>query len=426
MLHLKRNNIINNSQHGFRKGRSCTTNLLEFMETVTKAADEGKAVDVIYLDFAKAFDKVPIKRLIAKLSSIGIGGSMLKWISDWLSGRKQRVVVQGKYSSWREVLYGVPQGSVLGPVLFSIFINDLDQAATNRQFLKKFADDTKLGQIIEQASDTVELQATLNRLCDWATTWGMAFNVQKCHVMHVGRNNPRAEYTMNDIKLAATEMERDVGVVVSSDLKQAEQCKKAAQTAGAVLGQIHHAFHYRQVHLPEPVQTICQASPGICRPAWAPWNRGDICMPGKIQERAVKAVSGLRGRTYSERLKELDLPSLEERRREADMIQVYKIMCDDDSEYSEKWFTKMENGRQTRRNTGMMLRPQRAAHNFRRSFFSCRVAEPWNSLPSEKPVALIQPRPAADVCGNELYESGHPHKGTIWPAEDYLPSITSK
>jgi hypothetical protein len=384
MLHLKRNNIITSSQHGFRKGRSCTTNLLEFMETVTKAADEGKAVDVIYLDFAKAFDKVPIKRLIAKLTSIGIAGNMLNWISDWLSGRKQRVVVQGKYSSWREVLSGVPQGSVLGPVLFSIFINDLDETATAKQFLKKFADDTKLGQIIEQASDTAELQATLNRLCDWASTWGMAFNVQKCHVMHVGRNNPRAEYTMNGIKLAATEMERDVGVVVCSDLKQAEQCRKAAQTAGAVLGQIHRAFHYRDRHTYLNLyKQYVRPHLEFAAPAWSPWNRGDIVCLEKIQERAVKAVSGLRGRTYSERLKELDLPSLEERRREADMVQVYKIMCDEDSEYSEKWFTKMENGRQTRRTTGMMLRPPRAAHNFRRGFFSCRVAEPWNGLPRE-------------------------------------------
>jgi hypothetical protein len=245
MLHLKRNKIINTSQHGFIQGRSCTTNLLEFMEKVTKAADEGQAVDVIYLDFAKAFDKVPIKRLIAKPSGIGIDGDMLKWISNWLTGRKQRVVIQRKYSSWRQVLTGVPQGSVLGPVLFSIFINDLDEAATERQFLKKFADDTKLGQIIGGVEDAAELQATLNRLCDWAATWGMAFNVQKCHVMHVGRNNPRAEYKMNGTKLETTEQERDVGVVISSDLKPAEQCKKAAQTAGVVLGQIHRAFHYR-------------------------------------------------------------------------------------------------------------------------------------------------------------------------------------
>jgi hypothetical protein len=189
--------------------------------------------------------------------------------------------------------------------------------------LKKFADDTKLGQIIEQASDAVELQATLNRLCDWATTWGMAFNVQKCHVMHVGRNNPCAEYTMNGIKLAATEMERDVGVVVSSDLKQAEQCRKAAQTAGAVLGQIHRAFHYRDryTYLNLYKQYV-RPHLEFAAPAWAPWNRGDIACLEKIQERAVEAVSGLRGRTYSERLKELDLPSLEERRREADMVQV--------------------------------------------------------------------------------------------------------
>jgi hypothetical protein len=383
-MHLKRNRLINNTQHGFTKGRSCTTNLLEFMETVTKAADEGKSVDIVYLDFAKAFDKVPTKRLIAKLKGMGIGGSVLKWITDWLTGRTQRVVVKGKYSSWRAVLSGVPQGSVLGPLLFSIFINDLDDAATVRQLLKKFADDTKVAQVIEKPDDSVELQGTLDRLCEWADRWGMAFNVQKCHVMHVGRNNPKAEYVMNGVRLGKTETERDVGVLVSNDMKQADQCKKAAQTAGAVLGQIHRAFHYRDrfTYLSLYKQYV-RPHLEFAAPAWSPWNRGDIACLEKIQERAVKAVSGLRGRTYSEKLAELGLPSLEMRRKEADMVQVYKIFHDEDSEYSEQWFTKMENGRLTRRTAGLMIRPPRAGHNFRSGFFSCRVADAWNSLPQD-------------------------------------------
>jgi Reverse transcriptase (RNA-dependent DNA polymerase) len=170
--HLARNKIISSTQHGFRKGRSCTSNLLEFMEVMTKAADEGKAVDIVYLDFAKAFDKVPVQRLIKKLSAIGLRGHVLKWISDWLVGRKQRVVIQGKYSTWRDVLSGVPQGSVLGPLLFSIFINDLDDAATRRQFLRKFADDTKIGQVLDTPRASHELQESLDRLCGWAATWG--------------------------------------------------------------------------------------------------------------------------------------------------------------------------------------------------------------------------------------------------------------
>jgi hypothetical protein len=381
-LHLKRNKIITGSQHGFTKGRSCTTNLLEFMEKVTKAADEGKSIDIIYLDFAKAFDKVPIRRLIAKLSGMGISGNVLRWISDWLTDRKQRVVVNGKYSSWRQVLSGVPQGSVLGPVLFSIFINDLDEAATLRQFVKKFADDTKLGQIINGVEDINELQQTLNRLCEWAARWGMAFNVLKCHVMHVGRDNPRADYTMHGQKLAKTEMERDVGVTVSRDLKQAEQCKKAAQTAGAVLGQIQRAFHYRdRITYMNLYKQYVRPHLEFAAPAWSPWNRGDVQCIEKVQERAVRAVSGLRGRTYSEKLKELGLPTLEERRKEADMLQVYKILHDGESDYSDQWFEKMENGRQTRRTAGTVLRPPRAAHNFRRGFFSCRVADTWNGLP---------------------------------------------
>ena len=137
---LVKNKLINPSQHGFSKARSCLTNM--FLEDVTKWVDEGSPVDIIYLVFKKAFDKVPHQRLLLKLKAHGIGNGMINWIEKLLIDRRQRVVVDGEVSNWKSVLTGVPQGSVLGPILFLLYINDLDDDITSK--VLKFADDTKV------------------------------------------------------------------------------------------------------------------------------------------------------------------------------------------------------------------------------------------------------------------------------------------
>ena len=133
--HLTNNAIINPSQHGFMRKKSCTTNLLHFLERLTSEVDAGNPVDVVYLDFAKAFDKVPHKRLLAKLHAHGVQGRVLSWFKEWLDDRKQRTVLNGEVSDWESVASGVPQGSVLGPLAFIVYINDLDDETITHQYL---------------------------------------------------------------------------------------------------------------------------------------------------------------------------------------------------------------------------------------------------------------------------------------------------
>ena len=152
------------------------------MELVSEAVDEGEPVDIIYLDFQKAFDKVPHERLILKLKALGIGGTVLDWIREWLRGRKQKIVINGEYSEWADVTSGVPQGSVLGPVLFIIFINDIDENILNNIF--KFADDTTLEGRVKTVQERESLHKDLKRLIEWSDKWKMKFNGEMPGITH--------------------------------------------------------------------------------------------------------------------------------------------------------------------------------------------------------------------------------------------------
>ena len=386
VTHLSKNNLIRSSQHGFVPRRSTATNLLEYMETLTKLLDEGHAVDVLYLDFAKAFDKVPHLRLLAKCRGLGVDGSVLAWIQSWLTGRKQRVVLNGKFSDWADVQSGVPQGSVLGPTLFIMFINDIDLAVdVTGSFLLKFADDTKVGMVVESEEQRDALQEGIACLETWSREWQMLFNTSKCHILHIGAKNQKFKYTMGGQVLEEIESEKDVGVMIHHSLKPSMQCAKAATNANQVLGQLARGLSYRDRNTFLRLYTV------YVRPhleyavaSWSPYTKGDKEILEKVQRRALAMVSNLKGKSYEERLAEVNMTTLEKRRERGDLITMYRIMTAKDDVDPSHWFQTLaaQSGPGTRQSSGLHnVLPQRSQGDVRRNFFSQRVVSSWNSLP---------------------------------------------
>ncbi|CAM5110189.1 unnamed protein product [Natator depressus] len=355
-------------------------NLISFFEKVTDFLDKGNAVDLIYLDFSKAFDTVPHGELLVKLEKMGINRKIERWIRNWLKGRLQRVLLKGELSGWREVTSGVPQGSVLGPILFNLFITDL--GTKSGSVLIKFADDTKLGGIANLEKDRDTLQEDLDDLVNWSNSNRMKFNSEKCKVMHLGINNKNFSYKLGTHQLEVTEEEKDLGVLVDHRMTMSRQCDMAVKKASAVLGCIRRGISSRDKEVLVPLyKALVRPHLEYCVQFWSPMFKKDEFKLEQVQRRATRMIRGMENLSYERRLKELGSFSLTKRRLRGDTIALYKYIRGINTREGEELF-KLSTNVDTRTN-GYKLATRKFRLEIRRRFLTIRGVKFWNSLPRE-------------------------------------------
>ena len=329
LAYIKDNSILSDKQFGFLSGRSTVLQLLRVIDRWTEILDNGGVIDAIFCDFKKAFDTVPHNRLMDLLSYYGIKNPVLSWIRDFLTCRKQHVTVNGSKSAVFDVPSGVPQGSVLGPLLFVIFINSMVVKSGNSD-LYLYADDLKIFNEIKGEEDIETLQQDLEKLYDWSQYSLLTFHPDKCVVMRIAKNQKKLAtkpyYNMDDTRLKTVEQEKDLGVVVDSQLKFEEHITRIVKKANSVMGMIRRSCLYLDKDMFKKL-FIAMVRPHLEYGAtiWNPHLKKQITLIENVQRRASKQIPGLAHLSYRERLQLIKLPTLQYRRYRGDMIELYKL-----------------------------------------------------------------------------------------------------
>ena len=382
MTHSDKHNILYPLQHGFRKNRSCETQLLEFVDDVTKNMENSKQTDVLIMDFSKAFDKVSHNLLTHKLNYYGIQGKTNAWIQGFLSCRTQAVILEGETSGYVPVKSGVPQGSVLGPSLFLFYINDIPVGLNST--IRLFADDTIAYLVIKSNSDCETLQKDLNTLGIWENTWKMAFHPDKCNVMSISRNkNPFVyNYTLHGHILEHVDKAKYLGVTIQSDLKWHSHINNICNKANSTLGFLRRNLNISSTSVKE------QAYKSLVRPSleyacsvWDPYFTEDINKIEKVQRRAARYVTNRHRNTssVSDMLDHLKWRDLAHRRTEARLVMFYKIS------YHLVAITKTDRLiqplRQSRNTHTLSYQIPSCRTQIRQQSFFPRTIKIWNSLP---------------------------------------------
>lgn len=378
------NKIIPDFQHGFRNNMGVTTQMLEAINDWTISLENEFCVDVVYFDIKSAFDSINHQRLLDKLQSCGIDGKLLLWIKNFLNERSFQVKVGDKLSTMKPIMCGVPQGSVLGPLLFNCYMHDILSKFSNPDVtVKSFADDTKAYVSFDRANldNHLKLQKFIDYFYSWCKENGLTLAVLKCHVLHLGLKNPKFQYTLSGEPISKiTDSVRDLGINITPDLKWNSHIGKISRSANSNFFNILKAFKSNDPHFLVKLY-LCYVRP-VLEFASPIFNSDIVCNIKRIesvQRRITKSIIRRCFKSYSklpnyeDRLAILGLEKLRVRMLKTDLIMVHRYKLGLLPKFSEL------KGLQFKRNRPSIFIPS-SKNRIRNNFFFVRAYKRYLKL----------------------------------------------